>query len=186
MKRPIYLLTPVDAVRKWKSDQIEIRNLYFSFGIEVHMIRYEDLIENTQAIMKSLLQFLDEAYDERCSQTAEQHARESQWNDYWKNLGQKIIKDNKGKFKDGLDSEDINLIETVCREEMHYFGYEPVSPCDWKPSYRYKLGLIKKKRDALRKRQRASRIWKEIFYGKQNEIKKIKSAAYNRWVQQHC
>jgi hypothetical protein len=185
MKRPIYILTPLDAIKKWKSDQEEIRDLSFSFGLNVHLVKYEDLIEDTPKVMTYLLHFLDESIDERCFQTSTENAKESKWNDYWKNLGEKIIRDNRGKYKDGLDSEDINLIETLCHEEMQYFGYEMVSPCDWKPSYRYSLGLIKKKRESLRKRRMASETWKKIFYSKQNEIEKIKSTACKRWVDRH-
>jgi len=181
MKRPIYLLTPMEAVKKWKRDQNEILRLNFSGGINWHMVKYEDLITNPEDVMSRLLLFLNETVEDGCFNTNPENATESRWNDYWKNLGQQIIRENKEKFKDGLDMEDIELIETLCFAEMKRFNYKPVSSYSWKPTYKYKIGLIKKKKKALHRRELASQTWQQIFYNKQIEIKNLQNEAQERW-----
>ena len=185
MKRPIFMLTPVEAVKKWKRDQYEILNLHYSGGIDWYMFKYEDLISDPQDEMSKLLQFLNEPVESSCFNTNPENAAESKWNDYWKNIGKQINRENKEKFKDGLGMDDIELIETLCFEEMNRFGYQPVSDSRWKPTYRYKLGLIEKRKKALHRRKLVSQTWQEIFYNKQAEIKNIQQEARKRWQRKY-
>ena len=185
MKRPIYLLTPLEAVKKWKKDQNEILRLHFSGGIDWHMVKYEDLISDPKDVMSRLLLFLNEPVENNCFDTKPENATESKWNDYWKNLGKQIDRDNKEKFKYGMNMEDIELIETLCFNEMKRFGYKPVSASRWKPTYKYKFGLIEKKKKALHRRELVSPTWQQIFYDKQTEVKNLQKEAQKRWKRKY-
>lgn len=181
MKRPIYLHTPLDAIKKWKKDQKEIMQIYYAEGIEWHLVRYEDLITKTSKTMSGLLQYLGEEKELDCFETQKENAKESKWNDYWKNLGRKIDKNNKGNYRDYLEEEDIELIETYCYSEMQHFGYEAVTRQAWRPTYRYKIKMFRKKRESMQRRKTVTEKWQNYFDSRQIEINAIKNNAYKRW-----
>ncbi len=43
--------------------------------------------------------------------------------DAWRNLARPILRDNAGRYRDGLNDTEIRFVEAHCRHEMGYFGY---------------------------------------------------------------
>lgn len=154
MKRPIKLLTPYDAILKWKNEQSELIDAVQSRGLECLSIRYEDLISDTPTTMTKVLQHIGLDIDKDCFRTDSKN-EESKRNPYWQNLSKPILKDNKDKFRKELSEKDILIIETIAKNEMHFFGYKPVTAANWIPSSNYYLELqelrTKKQKEILSK-----------------------------------
>ena len=160
MKRPINLLTPYDAIIKWKSEQAEFIDAFNTRGLQCLSIRYEDLVENTSKIMASVLEYLDVEVDQNCFQT-DTTQKSLDWNPYWQNLSKPVIKDNTQKFKKELLDEDILLIETIAKNEMEFFGYAPISSGNWVPSVSFYQNLErqrKAKKESIKPRENMHKL----------------------------
>ncbi len=115
------------AVQTWKQDQVEtlkVLNQVQTSNRSI-LIRYEDLIENSETISRNLCKFLDLEYDDRMlefhmNKLTQENAQRI---DAWNNLDKPIIKNNSGKYIDSLSQYDIRYIELTCFSEMQLFGY---------------------------------------------------------------
>lgn len=136
LKTPLFMHTVHQIAMKWNTEQTECLNVLNNYH-GVHFLRYEDLISNSEKEMASLLQFLEVEIDENCFQTNQEN-KESKRNEFWKNLSKPIIADNKRKYKSKLSNKELNIIETICGENMDFLGYSQFDTNrDWKPANRY-------------------------------------------------
>jgi hypothetical protein len=152
MKRPINLLTPYDAIQKWKSEQKLLIDAITTRGLDNISIRYEDLISDTPKTMAKILTYIGVEIDDNCFTTDSQNI-ESKTNPYWQNLSKPVMKDNKDKFKTELCKDEIELIETIAKDEMNFFGYEFTTSRKWQPN---EINSIKIGKERLKKQAELS------------------------------
>lgn len=119
----------VAAARRWQQDQQKYMMLHneLSHGGLSAKVRYEDLIENTEAEMTRLLGFLGHAYETDIMDfyKDELTQKNSNLQQAWNNLGKAVIRDNKEKFRKDLSELEIRIIEKICYHEMILLGYSP-------------------------------------------------------------
>jgi hypothetical protein len=117
------------AARQWKEDQ---RRGLVAYGFlkdlgNIILIRFEELVGDTENTVREVCRFLGVEYSPAMLEfhskeiVGENAARMSGWED----LRQPIIRDNFNLYKTKLSETEIRFVETLCREEMSFFGYEP-------------------------------------------------------------
>jgi len=109
----------------------ELQNLCISHGEKMPQERfmgvcYEDLISNTEQVVKKLCQFLNIEYRESMlvfheSREASRAANSSK---LWENVAQPIMKTNSNKFLNEMSDLDIKIIESIVGNTMDKLGYE--------------------------------------------------------------
>jgi hypothetical protein len=122
LKTPLHLHTPFKIVKQWNEQQAVCRRFQACYPKDVVSLRYEDLIENTEVEMMRAQEELGLDVDERCFTTNKEN-QEAKSNEFWKNLNKLIIKGNASKFLKTLSYGDINIVESVARENMLAYGY---------------------------------------------------------------
>lgn len=180
MKRPINLLTPYDAIKKWKLEQEVIIDAIKTKGLNCISVKYEDLISDTPVTMTNILNHIGIEIDKNCFSTNRMN-KESNRNPYWQNLSKPIMSNNKGKFMKELSDEDVLIIESIAKKEMNFFGYEPVTLANWKPSSNYFTKLEKiRKRKSMELSKNPSEKMGDLK-DKWKLIKKLKTERVNKW-----
>jgi len=140
MRTPIHLLSPYAANRKWKDEQTYILSLRDFFKVEMHLIKYENLVDHPEIEMKKVLDFLDLPDEATCYQTKKEN-KEAEKHPLWKNINKPVKKKNYGKYKDVLSESDIHMIETIDKALMKELGYSSTTAQSWKVKSRFKFRL---------------------------------------------
>jgi hypothetical protein len=117
------------AAKVWKRDQEtaikRFRELKDTGSIV--LIRYEDLLQDPQFTLSRVCDCLGIAYmDEMLDFYQSSRSKEdSKKRPQFKNLAKPLLRNNAGKFVDGLTREEVQWIEHWCGREMAALGYEP-------------------------------------------------------------
>lgn len=122
LKNPFHLHTAYQAAMKWKEDQAICLALKEFYNVNLVQVKYEDLIADTPGVMTRVLTELGLTVEEQCFQTSGKNT-EAKKHVLWKNLDKKVISDNHGKYREVLTDEQVNLVETLCKQEMGPLGY---------------------------------------------------------------
>jgi len=88
-------------------------------------VKYEDMVEEPEATMKQLCEFLDTRYRPdmlNFHETDEAH-RAAQSSDLWGNVTQPIMKGNTGKFRTEASEEDVRIFESVAGDVLDKLKY---------------------------------------------------------------
>jgi hypothetical protein len=95
-------------------------------------IRYEDFLNDQEATLKKVCTFLDIAYLPQMLDVMGSHeARQiSQLSALWSSNCFAPIAANADKFKQQLTMDEIGIIETLTKEYLHRYGYEPMTGAD--------------------------------------------------------
>ena len=106
------------------------RALAASHPDRVLTIRYEDFLSDQESILRRICQFIGlEFLPAMLDIGASQEARElSSMSALWESNCFAPIAANKDKFKSQLTLHEIETIETLAREHMQHYGYEPMTP----------------------------------------------------------
>jgi hypothetical protein len=90
-----------------------------------HRLRYEDLIADPQARLRSLCAFLELPFDERMLDfsTGEFARDNAQRLAHHTNLSQGILEGNRGKWRTELSEREIALYEAMAGAALQRFGY---------------------------------------------------------------
>lgn len=131
LRSPFHLHSAYKAIAKWVNEQKECLHLYNFYGVDMCFLKYEDLVDNVEAEMIKVLNFIELPLETACFVTNKSN-QEVEINPLWKNINKPIIKNNYGKYKDVLSGEDIKMIETIGKKEMEILGYDLHSKADWK------------------------------------------------------
>ena len=117
----------VTAARQWKTDQQQYLKYYHLEGLNKNILKlhYEELLEKTDTELQKLFTFIDVEYEEVNLNFHKDHLtiENSQKNEAWKNIDKGLIKNNKEKFLQELNAEEIAIIEYICKDEMAFLGY---------------------------------------------------------------
>lgn len=88
-------------------------------------VKYEDMVEEPEATMMRLCEFLDAEYRPdmlNFHETDEAH-RAAQSSDLWGNVTQPIMKSNTGKFRTEASEEDVRIFESVAGDVLDKLSY---------------------------------------------------------------
>lgn len=119
------------AITIWEKDQrltlTAIKNM--EEPEKVLRMRYEDLLRDEQASAERLCRHMNLEWDAGMLSYHLNSRTQRNGNkiEAWNNLKYPIMKNNQGKFRDVLSSEDIEYIELKCADLMAEFEYEPLT-----------------------------------------------------------
>ena len=119
---------PYFNAQRWRDDQIHGIELLDELE-NIHLIRYEDLLSDSEEEVKDVCSFLDIEYEPemlRFYQTDDAKAV-AKSSDVFKNVSSPIDESNSGKFKNQLPEKEVKITEKVVHEQMNYFDYEPMA-----------------------------------------------------------
>lgn len=115
------------AAQRWSSEQKLCLSAFSDPLIrsQAIMLRYEDLIEDTESQMQRLMHFVGLSYEPgqmeyHRNEAVRKHAEKSK---FWKNISAPIDASNKGKYRNSLSAREIRIFESVARTEMKLLGY---------------------------------------------------------------
>lgn len=115
------------AARTWKTDQ---ENGIAALGQleeanKILCLKYEDLVADPSSLLPSVCEFVGVDADPAMLDyhKAEDTRQDARRTADWKNIASPVIRDNFGKFRDGLSRDEIAFIERTCATEMAFFGY---------------------------------------------------------------
>lgn len=93
------------------------------------LVRYEDLVQDTEAELDRICEFLGIEYTQQMLEFHKQKLTQenSEKNPLWQNLNKEIMSDNTSKFAKELTPEEVAVIEVICWRTLQYFGYKPRS-----------------------------------------------------------
>lgn len=121
----------VAGARQWAHDQKQtLPNFSALENVgRATLVRYEDLVQDSEAELSRLCDFLDIEYE---PQMLEFHRNKltqenAEKNPLWKNLNKEVMSDNTAKFVKELTAEEIAIIEVTCWRTLQFFGYKPHS-----------------------------------------------------------
>jgi len=122
------------AVDIWHEDQKQAILMYSmlrDYG-KIYVLRYEDLISEPEAELSRLCGFLGIGFEKGMLEFYREPLTvdNSKAIKDWENLGRPVLRDNKGKYRAGLDENEVRYVEAICAEEMAVFGYG----CDFPPA----------------------------------------------------
>lgn len=115
------------AARQWQADQQASLRLYGELQRlgRARLVHYEALIAEPERVLTEVLTMMGLAWEPGMlafheheltqANAGQQHA--------WANLGQAVMADNRGKYRDALQPEEIMAVESICRHEMRWLGY---------------------------------------------------------------
>ena len=129
---PIGPKTHFLAASKWVEEQKRCDHFIATAGRDVHCMKYEALLTDTEQQMTEVLTFLGVPVEESCFTVPEGNNTDVAWNVYWSNLSKPILKGNFNKYRKVLSGKTINMIETVTNEYMHKLHYACDTRADWK------------------------------------------------------
>jgi len=119
----------VKAAKQWQKDQQNTLKNYRELKNigKAYLIKYEDLISDSDKYIKEIIDFLGLPYDENIKNFHQDELtqKNATMQKAWNNLSKEIIKNNKKKYLNELTQEEIQIIEKICYFEMIHLGYEP-------------------------------------------------------------
>ncbi|MHC4914794.1 MAG: sulfotransferase [Planctomycetota bacterium] len=122
------------GTKTWHDDQLESIKVY-SYLKDVgrmHIVKFEDVLRNTEDTVRKLCSFLRVDYDPCMLRFHERDnvKKNAAGGSAWRDLAKPIMPENCGRYRDLLDEAEIRYIESVCHEEMDFLGYERDYPLE--------------------------------------------------------
>ena len=119
------------AMETWRADQLGGLSALAHLGTErVFFQRYEDLVAAPEVVLPALCAFLGVTYTPTMLEfhSSEFSARLAVPGGPRENLDKPLLAQNFGKYREGLDSEQIRMVEATLGPLMQRFGYQPDDP----------------------------------------------------------
>jgi hypothetical protein len=96
---------------------------------QILLMKYEDLISDTEGVIKKTCLFLGEVFEEKMLEY--HHSDEAQKSGSlsisWENTSKPVMAGNKQKFIENLSKKEIKIFEAIAFNELSAFGYELTS-----------------------------------------------------------
>lgn len=131
IEKPFHINTAYDAIQTWVAEQESVDVLMRTHGIEVCPVSYEELVSDPCSTMTRILDYIGEKPESVCFATDPDKSRSVSWNPYWENLGKPINSRSAGKYRHALDTDTVNMIESIAGYYMKLLGYDLVTMADW-------------------------------------------------------
>ena len=89
------------------------------------LVKYEELLGDTENVIRGICSFLNEPYEDMLGyfKTAEAKKTAS-ISDDWRNTSKPIIRNNHQKYRDNLRKSEIELFEKIAASELNHFSYK--------------------------------------------------------------
>ena len=120
------------AMETWRADQLGGLSAMAHFGPKrVFFQRYEDLVAAPDVVLPALCAFLGVAYAPTMLEfhSSDYSARLAVPGGPRENLDKPLLAQNFGKYREGLETEQIRMVETTLGHLMQRFGYQLDDPC---------------------------------------------------------
>ncbi|NEO99477.1 MAG: sulfotransferase [Symploca sp. SIO2E9] len=154
----IHDFDPLLNTMTWVKAHDAAKALAEKYPEKVLTIRYEDFLANQAGILHKICEFFGIEFSESMLDvSSSQEANNiSVLSALWQTNTSAPITAYIDKFKKSLSTEEIEIIETIASEHMHYYGYEKMT----KASINITEEMIEsaKKRSQFKKQQ----AWKEL------------------------
>ena len=134
MKTPTSMLTPKVVAQRWVGEQEKCISVCEENKSNCLSVSYEDLIANTENVMREAIDFIGLDWDENCAQTKKSGAPEAGRNTFWENLNKPVMSDNSKKFLKEFDKRTIKIIEAESKRLLDYLGYDLLSSGRYEPN----------------------------------------------------
>lgn len=121
---------PYFTAGRWREEQRAGLGLLDALGDDrIHLLRYQDLLEEPESEARALCSFLDIPFEERMLYyyDTDEAERESRSAGAFENIAIPIKSDNYGKFRDDLTAREIRIVEEIAGEELEAFGFDLVN-----------------------------------------------------------
>lgn len=119
---------PFYSATRWQQEQRRGTELLENHPDSVHQIRYKDLLQEPESVVRGMCEFLEIPFQEEMLYYYEtdeaQAAAESA--EVFENLTSPIMSDNYDKFHQQLPDDEIRLVEKIAGDQLEYFDYDLV------------------------------------------------------------
>lgn len=110
------------AIWKWKDSIKKLR--YLQKRTDVLIVKYEELVSDSQKEIKRILDYLGVSQDDRLIDYKTSASNMGVGDkSHHQNLNKPISSDSIGRWREILDSDDINLLNKECSVHLIEFGY---------------------------------------------------------------
>lgn len=112
--------------RIWVESMDAARRLMTKYPERVLTVRFEDFLANQELVLRKICDFMGiDFMPEMLDISSSQEANKLSWlSALWESNSSAPIPANAAKFSRNLSMEEIEIIETVTKEHMEFFGYE--------------------------------------------------------------
>lgn len=162
---------PYFAAQTWRDEQEKILNFTDETSNTVHLIQYEDLLDDPETSIKSLCESLGLNFEPEMLLYHETDvaAEEAQKHHAFENLTSPIKSDNYNKFHDGLTDEEIVVTEKIAEEYLEQLGYSLVTEKRERDEHEYEPTKYRAIAD-----QRRKELKRELFRSRpKNRTKRV-------------
>lgn len=134
--RNAFNTTITGAVQQWN----DAFNQYREHLDRVHLVRYEDLVQEPTAALYDICKFIEEPYEEQLLRFSEKIEGRLHGHYLHENLLAPMNGSSIGKFK-AMPANEIALIERECRAGMAFLGYQACLPSEANGSDKIATGV---------------------------------------------
>lgn len=131
MAKPMFIRTAYDAVNNWCYEQDIVAELRGVHGVDMHPVKYEELVAEPARIMRGVLEYIRAAVESQCFDTIGEKSEGMSWNPYWENLFRPVNADSTGRYREILHGGTIKMVETIAKHNMQSLGYSLETNADW-------------------------------------------------------
>ena len=117
---------PYFAAKQWEEQQDILEKFSHKFPWKVLIVKYEDLIGNTQSEFKKICDFLNIPFEYSVINNAHlsnEALNTAEKSHLWKNVNKPIIQNNSQKFTKELNTKEIEIYESVASKCLEKYWY---------------------------------------------------------------
>lgn len=153
---------PYFSARRWRDEQERILEFCEDTDSVVHQIRYEDLLDDPEASVRSLCESLDLEYEPSMLlyHETDKAQAEAQKHHAFENLDSPIKSGNYNKFHDGLTEEELLVTEAAAGDCLERLGYELTTDQRDRESVSTDTEHYRKIADKRKRNFKRGRMWK--------------------------
>jgi hypothetical protein len=171
---------PYFSAQTWRDEQKKILNFTDETDSTVHLIRYEDLLDDPEASVRSLCESLGLSFEPEMLLYYETDVaeKEAQNHHAFENLNSPIKSDNYNKFRDGLTDDEIIITEKIAGEYLEQLGYSLVTEEIERNEYEFEPSKYRNVAD-----QRENKLEQKLFRTvPKKRVKKVLSGCFDEYM----
>ncbi len=126
----LYDFDTLGNAMRWVKAHDAARRLMEKYPERVLTIRFEDFITNQEAVLRTVCRFIGIEFTSAMLEIdkSDEARNISKLSALWQNNMYNPIVANIDKFKKDLSISEIELIETLARDHMEFYGYDRMTP----------------------------------------------------------
>ena len=118
---------PYVIAQEWvRKQELGLEALRLLGPSRVHLVAYEQLVENPRTILEGICSFLQIPFSPVMLEhhRHEEAQRVARYGDHWGSLDRPVTTENRRKYRKKLTEDDISVVESVAGQVMDRLGYE--------------------------------------------------------------